>query len=191
MERFRKRLQSLFVYPALFLAGMMLQGCASSNGSNGTNPAAAITVSVTPPVVNLESGKTLNLDATVINDTNNRGVTWALSGAGCSGATCGTLTGATASAVTYTAPAAVPSPATVTLTATSVADGTKTGAAVITVTAAPVIGVAIAPMNPSVQGGIGSQNFTATLTNDAQSKGVSWSISGTGCSGATCGALSG
>src|SRR5260370_41553684 len=48
---------------------------------------------------------------------------WSLSGAGCNGATCGTLSASSSAsgvAITYTAPASVPNPATVTLTATSV-----------------------------------------------------------------------
>jgi len=69
-----------------------------------------------------------------MNDYLSRGVTWALSGTGCSGATCGSLSNMTSSAVTYNAPAAVPNPATVTLTATSVNDTTKHSTATITVT---------------------------------------------------------
>ena len=52
-------------------------------------------------------------------DSTNGGVTWALSGTGCTGAACGTLTNVTTTSVTYNAPAIVPSSGTVTLTATS------------------------------------------------------------------------
>jgi len=69
-----------------------------------------------------------------MNDYLSRGVNWALSGAGCSGATCGSLSNMTSSAVTYNAPAALPNPATVTLTATSVNDSMKSATATITVT---------------------------------------------------------
>ena len=68
------------------------------------------------------------------NDSINKGVTWSLSGAGCSGSTCGTLSNVATTSVTYNGPANVPNPATVTLTATSVADNTKTAQATITVT---------------------------------------------------------
>ena len=80
---------------------------------------------------------TQNFTATVRNDYLNRGVTLALSGAGCSMTTCGSLTNVTTSSVTYNAPAAVPNPATVTLTATSVNNTTKSATATITVTPPP------------------------------------------------------
>jgi len=72
----------------------------------------------------------------VQNDTQNRGVRWALSGSGCSGGTCGLLGNVGPTSVTYVAPATVPSPASVTLTATSIADSTKTSQATITITGA-------------------------------------------------------
>jgi hypothetical protein len=156
--------------------------------------APAIAVAVSPGSASVQAnGGTQAFTATVTNDTQNKGVNWALSGAGCSGATCGTLSATTSAsgvAITYAAPSSVPTPATVTLTATSVADGTKSAAATITVTAPPTIGVAVLPTSASVQASGGMQGFTATVTNDSQNKGVSWGLSGTGCSGATCGTLS-
>jgi len=77
-----------------------------------------------------------------MNDYLNRGVTWALSGAGCSMATCGSLTMSTTSSVTYNAPATTPNPATVTLTATSVNNTAKSATATITVTTAAAPGAA-------------------------------------------------
>ena len=47
--------------------------------------------------------------------TSNAAVTWSVSGAGCSGAACGTISGGGL----YTAPMTVPSPATLNVTATS------------------------------------------------------------------------
>jgi hypothetical protein len=41
-----------------------------------------------------------------------------------------------------------------------------------------------------LQAGTGTQAFSATLQNDVQGKGVMWTLSGSGCSGITCGALS-
>ena len=73
----------------------------------------------------------------VQNDAQNKGVMWTLSGAGCSGATCGTLTNVSANSATYNAPASVPSPASVTLMATSVTDGTKSAFLTITILATP------------------------------------------------------
>ena len=170
--------------------------------ADGTKSAAAtITITATPSSIvvtlslttaSVQVGATQPFTATVQNDSQNKGVTWALSGTGCSGATCGTLfatSSASGTAITYTAPASVPTPATVTLTATSVTDGTKSAAATITVTPAAVISVTLSLMTASVQTN-GTQPFTATVTNDPQNKGVTWALSGTGCSGATCGTLS-
>ncbi len=98
----------------------------------------AVSVAVSPPTANvLESGGTQQFTATVTNDAQNRGVTWSLSGAGCSGTTCGALStssSASGAAITYTAPASAPTPATVALTATSVSDNTRAASASITIT---------------------------------------------------------
>jgi len=123
---------------------------------------------------------TQNFTATVQNDSQNKGVNWSLSGAGCSGKACGTLSNVTTTAVTYHAPATAPSPATVTLTATSIADGTKTAAATITVTTGSTnISVAVSPK----RGGLVTSrtlSITATLTNDTANQGVTWSFTSTG-----------
>jgi hypothetical protein len=122
--------------------------------------------------------------ATVANDSANKGVAWTVTGTGCSGATCGTVTpasSASGAAATYTAPGTVPSPATVTLAATSVADPTKSASATITVQATSGGGVTVT-LTPKRGGIVVSQalNFTATVANDAGNKGVAWTVSGTG-----------
>lgn len=157
----------------------------SGSGSGGTTP---ISVSVAPGTASVQVSQSSSFTASLQNDTQNKGVTWILSGSGCSGATCGTLTNATTASVTYRAPASVPSPASITLTATSVADSTKSASSAITVTAAPAISVSVSPASASVRVS-NSASFSASLKNDTQNQGVSWSLSGSGCSGATCGAL--
>jgi hypothetical protein len=152
----------------------------------------AVAVSVNPTSASAQTGKTQSVTATVTNDAQNKGVTWTLSGAGCAGASCGTLSAASSAsgaAITYTAPASVPSPATVTLTAKSVADTSKAAAAMITVTPPPAVAVSVNPTSASVQTGL-AKNVTATVTNDSQNKGVTWTLTGAGCAGATCGTLS-
>ena len=159
------------------LALALLGGCGdASNG--GTDPPPAIVLSLSLSLASVQVGGTQSFTATVTNDSQNKGVSWALSGSGCSGATCGTLSAATSAsgtAIAYTAPAAVPS-STVTLTATSVADTTKTAAATITITSGSTGNISI-QLTP-VRGGMtvtGSQVFTATVTNDVGSAGVTWS----------------
>ena len=50
--------------------------------------------------------------------------------------------------------------------------------------------VTISPTSASVPAGTGTKNFTATVMNDYLSRGVTWALSGTRCSGAACGSLS-
>src|SRR5205814_7818908 len=141
---------------------------------SGTDP-APISVSLAPTSAGVQVNQTQPFTATVQNDAQNKGVTWSLSGTGCSGNACGTLTNVTTTSVTYNAPASAPNPATVGLTATSVADNTRTSAATITVTAAAgIISVSISPR----RGGLTlsqTMSFTAAVTNDNGSAGVTWS----------------
>src|SRR5665213_2037826 len=61
-------------------------------------------------------------------------ILWSVSGAGCTGAACGTLVSSGSSAaVTYAAPAIAPPPAQVTITATAVADPSKTASLTLSI----------------------------------------------------------
>jgi hypothetical protein len=149
-----------------------------------------ISVSVSPATASVRAGgATQQFIATVSNDRHHRGVRWTLSGAGCSGSACGTLS-ATSSAsgapITYTAPPNAPNPTTVNLTATSISNTLKTASASITITSNTALSVAISPK----RGGLTvtqSLPVTATVLNDVGAAGVTWSASGASCSGASCG----
>jgi len=163
--------------------------------------ASAAVITIVPPVVvtvspassAVQPAQTQNFTAIVQNDPLNKGVNWTLSGAGCSGTSCGSLSTASTSSgmpVTYTAPQTIPNPATVNLVATSIADGTRAASATITVTAAPApITVTLSPTSKTIAVDA-TQAFTATVQNDSQNKGVTWTLSGAGCNGAKCGTLS-
>src|SRR5262249_46104991 len=180
----------------------LIVGCAgtvSSNGSNGggstpppTTPPAAITVTMALTAATVQVGSTQAFSAPVGNDSANMGVSWTLSGSGCTGAACGTVaptTSASGAAVTYTAPAAAPNPATVTLTATSAADSTKTATTTITLTTTPPpVAVTLSLLSANVVVGT-TQAFTASVTGDPANKGVTWTVTGAGCSAATCGTV--
>lgn len=185
----------LYVYGICVIA--LVCGCGGSGASHQpSDPVSTpppISVTVSPASASVQVGRGQAFTATVANDSSNAGVTWALSGAGCSGAACGTLSAASSvsgAAITYSAPVSAPTPASVTLTAKSVSDATKTAAAAITVTpAAPTpIAVSLSQTTATVAAG-GTANFTATVTNDSANGGVSWTLSGAGCSGATCGTV--
>jgi len=143
-------------------------GCGGYSGSSKTPPPTPPTsVTISPASASVPAnGGTQGFTAMVGNDYLSRGVTWSLSGMGCSGATCGSLTGMTTSAVTYNAPAAVPNPATVTLTATSINDSAKSASAKITVTSplsqgAAAVSLTITDTPPA---GISLLSFEITLT---------------------------
>jgi hypothetical protein len=154
-----------------------------------TGVAAPISVAVNPSSATVNVGGTQSFTAIVSNDSANAGVTWTLSGGGCSGAACGSLSAVTSTSVTYTAPASAPNPANVTLTATSVSDVTKSAAATIAIGTPPPISVSIAPQSATVNVNA-SQAFTAAVSNDPAGEGVTWALSGNGCSGSACGTLS-
>jgi hypothetical protein len=171
-------------------AGVGSQSAPSAGGGATDPPPASIAVNVAPTSMTVQAGQTQTLTATVANDSAAKGVMWTVTGAGCSGATCGSVSPSSSTsgvAVVYTAPATVPSPATVTITATSVTDGTKSAAAAITVS--PPVSVTLSSTTASVIVAA-TQAFTATVQGDPAGKDVTWSLSGSGCSGATCGTLS-
>lgn len=150
--------------------------------------AQTITVSPTAATVSVPAGKQ-SFTATVTASRRNRNVHWALSGKGCSGTTCGTLSATSSTTgvpITYTAPSALPNPATVTLTATLSSTSRRATATITLTGTVGAISVSISPK----RGGITlSQSVvvTATLQNDVNNKGVTWSASGASCSGSNCG----
>jgi dienelactone hydrolase len=144
-----------------------------------------INVSIIPSTASVPFATTQQFTATVSNDLTNSGVRWTLTqnGTFCSPG-CGTIApSATASGVatTYTAPGTPPpSNLAVTVTATSVALSAASGSATVTVLAITISsapGSALLPVNIT-------QQFSATVHNDPESKGVAWTLTqgGTACS---------
>ena len=162
-------------------------GLAAFKAYNGAAP-PPISVSVAPALVNIPTGGTQVFTATINNDSQNKGANWTLSGAGCSGITCGTLLNVTTTSVTYNGPATAPSPATATLTATSVADTTKSAPATITLTQGS-LNVTVSPKRSAITTSQ-KQQFAATVTNDPLNAGVSWSVDGNTGGNATSGTIS-
>jgi hypothetical protein len=149
-----------------------------------SSAASAISVSLSPATADVINGATQKFTATVSGGSN-AGVTWSLTGSGCSGAACGSLSNSGNSAV-YAAPTVAPTPANVVITATSAADSAKQATARVTVI--DQISVAVRPANPFVGEGI-TQQFSATVLGTTNAA-VKWSLAGTGCSGAACGTVS-
>ncbi len=112
-------------WPILVLLPAVLLGAC---GGGGSTPEPQIRVTLTPNTASTHLTLSVQFTATVQNSTNSA-VTWSLSGTGCSGAACGTIS----TAGLYTAPVSVPNPATVTVKATSVADSSKSASATVTI----------------------------------------------------------
>jgi hypothetical protein len=153
----------------------------SKSGSAVVTVALPVAVSVSPTSAQVNAGSQKQFTASVVN-TANTAVTWGLSGGGCSGAACGSIS----SGGLYTAPSNVPSPAQVTVTATSVVDPTKSSSSIVTII--PPIAVTISPTTAQVLTGA-HQQFSASVANTSNTA-VTWSLSGSGCSGAACGSIS-
>jgi hypothetical protein len=157
-------------------------GEASSSAAILTVNAPTVTISVSPNNATVAVGSSQQFSASVTGPSN-PAVTWTVTGAGCTGASCGTIS----ASGFYIPPASVPSPATVTVKATSVADPTKSASATATIAAAIAILVSLTPVNALVPTA-GMQLFTASVTGTANTA-VTWGITGAGCSGSTCGTL--
>ena len=119
----------------------------------------------------VDVNQSITFTAFVPNDSTNAGVTWAVTGAHCKGANCGTFSNPTPSSATYVAPKSTANLLTVTLTATSVADKRATATLNIAVTPAPVIQTASLPgvLNGAkysqqivATGGVGPLTFKVT-----------------------------
>ena len=151
-------------------------------------PPPPVRVDVSPTNSRVRVGTSQDFTANVSHDSHNVGVTWTLTGSGCTGSDCGTLsatTSASGAPITYSAPAAIPTPATVTLTAVSNADGKVSGVARITIAPPPIL---ISLTGSSAVDIGGQQQITASVANDPSAAGVAWTLSG--CSVAACGTLS-
>ena len=161
---------------------------AAFKSANGIPP-LPISVSVSPASASVPAiFGTQNFTAVMTNDVQAKGVTWTLSGSGCSGATCGTLTNVKPTTVTYNGPSAIPTPASVTLTATSVADNTKFGTATVTVIQGPLT-VFVSPKRGSITTSQ-TQQFTPTVFNDPNNAGVTWQVDGNTGGNSTTGTIS-
>jgi dienelactone hydrolase len=153
------------------------------SATSASKAAASASATVTVPGIHVSvvpvgtaivpAGTTAQFTATVTNDSANKGVTWALS---CSGALCGTVSPTTSpsgAAVTYTAPATPPTGDFIlTMTATSVSNPSASGAQSIRV---PALKTSVTPVSALLPLNI-SQEFTATVGNDAANKGVAWTL---------------
>ncbi len=121
----------------------LLVGC----GGSSTPKGVPVTITLNPTSASIHAGQTVNIVATVSNDSSGQGVTWSLSGVSGGG---DSLTSVTATSATYNAPAKVTSNLIATVTATSAASSGVSASLQITVLPA---GVAANVQPISVDGG--------------------------------------
>jgi Fe-S cluster assembly iron-binding protein IscA len=164
------------VVTAASLSNLSISGSTTVTISSNSQ----VSVTISPASVQVNTGAQQQFTAAVTGNSNTA-VTWSVTGFGCAGATCGTVS----SSGRYTAPSTRPNPSFVSVTATSVADPTKSSTA--TVTIAQEIGVSISPASAQLAIGA-SQQFTAKVTGTTITS-VTWSVTGSGCAGSTCGTI--
>jgi len=180
----------LFTAPADLPSGGKVQVTATSHADSSKSSTAGVTVSsdiavsLSPVSSSVELGALQSFRASVASSGKpDPAIRWSLSGPACP-SNCGMVD----ANGNFTAPAILPSAPNVTLTATSVADPSKQNSTTLTITSHFTLQLA-APS--SLQPGI-TAAVVATLTPVSGSNPnavLSWSLSGSGCSGSACGIL--
>jgi len=180
----------VYTAPADLPANVAVQITATSaadttkSGSAQVTLGSDVSVSVIPGSANVELGATTKLAGTVTSNGHpDTAISWSVSGAACPSA-CGTID----ASGNYTAPQILPASPSVVVRAQSVADSSKFAAANLNITSNFTLQVS----GPSTITTNGSATIVATLTpvpasNPSQI--LNWSVSGTGCSGSSCGTL--
>ena len=167
--------------------GVLVRAVSVADPSKSGAAAITVTSSFTLTLTGFTSvntGTTANYTATLLpaaNSNPSRAISWSVSGPGCTGAACGTIS---ANGL-YTVPPFAPSPATVQITATPVADPSK--ATTLSVTLVPVVNVSVSPSSATVPLG-GMQAFHAVVTG-SQDASVTWDVSGAVGGSATLGTI--
>jgi len=149
----------------------------SATGCNETLEKADAFVSIQPGGTSFGTGGSNIIYA----NATPTGVTWTLTATDCTGAACGTISNQTASSVTYNSPITITgNTLTVTITATSNTNTSLSSS--VTLTIFPVSVQLTGPANSTVTP-LSSALFSASVVGDLTGAGVTWSLSGTDCSG--------
>jgi hypothetical protein len=145
-----------------------------------------ISLTLSPATPGVELGAQQPFQAGVVSagrpSTN---VLWSLSGPGCAGLGCGTVD----AGGVVTAPRVLPSPSSEIVTATSVADASRRVTGIFNVTS----NFSLLLTGPATVLTGGRADYVSTMipvTNSNPSTDIAWSLSGSGCVGIACGALS-
>jgi hypothetical protein len=160
----------------------------NSSGSSTATVTSDVVVMVSPASAAVELGAPQQFTAQVTGAGNPLAtVSWRVSGSGCAGAACGSISNTGA----FTAPQILSSPPTVMVTAVSDADASKTARAAVSLTSRFTLSVE----GPAAIGPGAMATFSATIVpvpGSSPSIAVTWSVNGPGCggSGTPCGSIS-
>ncbi len=171
------------------------QGSTAAGFPLTVNPPIALALTLNPNTNSVQAGAApITITANISSWATSQNATWQLSGTGCNGGPCGSIstTGPSASVV-YTPPAETPSSASVsdTVTATTVAQpGPTPVSTTFTVTSLPISIAGFTPTTPPIE----IATLSAPVQFSAMAKGatntaVNWSITGT-CNNSPCGKVS-
>jgi hypothetical protein len=156
----------------------------TKSGKSQVTIMSDLEITLSNAAAGVELGATQSFRALITSNGHPDGaVRWALSGTACSSGC-----GAVDANGNFSAPQILPSPANATLTAQSIADPSKRASATLTITSNFTLQLsapASVPVGPSA-------GIVATLTpvpGSSPSEVLAWSLSGVGCSGASCGSL--
>ena len=156
------------------LTGLLIITFASAC-SNSAPPISVALASATQTDI----GASVNITATVINDSSYGGVSWSLNGPG-------SLTGQASASVTYAAPTVGSGGQSATITATSITDKTKTASVTIAINSTPLITTTALP------GAAAGTAYTQTASEAGGTPPFVWSIAyGALPNGLTLGASTG
>ncbi|HTU35299.1 MAG TPA: Ig-like domain-containing protein [Candidatus Acidoferrum sp.] len=170
-------------------AGILTAGC-------GSAPNVTVTINSPTGPQTVEAGQTVNITASASSSdgSNVSSVTWSLTGVGCAGSACGTLTSETGTSAAYEAPPTPPSAnITVYVVATAATGAPKSASIAITVEAISVqIQSKVTEIAAATESYAWGARFSAVVKNDPTDAGVNWTLTANGaaCS-PTCGTLSG
>jgi hypothetical protein len=189
-----------FTAPQILPSPASLTVIAQSVADPGKQASAAITITshfsltVSAPA-NVPTGASAAIVATLTpapNSNPSQALSWALSGPGCNGSSCGTLTTITSqivgaspqsSTANYTAPSSSPSPNTVTISVTPQADPSKQAQATLAI--AQGVGVSVTPLAATLAADH-RVTLTPQVTGSANTN-VLWNVNGIPGGNATLG----
>jgi hypothetical protein len=182
--------------PFIAISFVMLVAVCNWGCGGGGSRSQDIYVNASSSAQTIDEGRSAAITATVTNDMSGKGVTWTLSGTGCSGTACGALSNQTPSSVTYTAPGSVTANLSVQVLATSVADSGESAPVLLTVVPPPSVTTTSLPgitaggvYNTALQVSGGVSPYSWSINSGSLPTGLSLSsdgtISGTSCTGST------